>query len=232
MCSLSQAFEGAVRLSSSDGSYPARTESNVLSFVLSIPHSPICPRSCGFPSQGLLALLYQICENDVPSLPANYSADLCALSRMLWERDPARRPSAGDILRLPVVVDHIRLLSNSISVARSRGSRQGSILDVATGSAIAGGSARRRRSSGNAVPRSSRSDRTEAPAAVASPSPLTRTPAPPPPAQEQEQAAAPRLTPRERLRLRKLQASDARARELSEVREGGKWSRCWLGSAG
>ncbi|EDQ89004.1 uncharacterized protein MONBRDRAFT_8573 [Monosiga brevicollis MX1] len=59
-----------------------------------------------FSGTGLLALLYQICENETPSLPDRYSASLQNIQTSLWSRDPEKRPSAAQVLRDPLLREH------------------------------------------------------------------------------------------------------------------------------
>eukprot|EP00043_Microstomoeca_roanoka_P013672 m.134330 g.134330 ORF g.134330 m.134330 type:complete len:1026 (+) comp15818_c0_seq2:182-3259(+) len=68
----------------------------------------MCTLKHAFDGAGLLSLLYQICEGDVPQIPDHYSPELKQLSSLLWQRDPIQRPSAVAILNLPFIRRHMQ----------------------------------------------------------------------------------------------------------------------------
>eukprot|EP00041_Stephanoeca_diplocostata_P036165 m.1305828 g.1305828 ORF g.1305828 m.1305828 type:complete len:874 (-) comp24814_c0_seq1:2776-5397(-) len=64
----------------------------------------LCLLQHPFKGQSLMGLMYKICEEKFDiEIPDVYSADLARVIAQLFDRDPTRRPSATQILRLPYV---------------------------------------------------------------------------------------------------------------------------------
>ena len=197
---------------------------------------------------GLLGLMFEICEGDLPQLPEMYSKELRAIGGDLLNRDPAKRPAAQDILQMPFVASHIEELREELSQTQI-GREQNQIRSVATkkkhrkpsaGPHTAASSQVRAQSATIVTPSivtpSAVHDDSGAmaDAAVAalqprasdaftqprpSAEPHRRTPSTPTNAPTPPKEDV-QLTPRQRLALRKQQAADKRAAELRDFARG------------
>lgn len=63
----------------------------------------ICARAVPFDAPDLRSLIQKITRGPTPEMPAEYSSGLRILCKEMLERDPSKRPPAGDILKRPVI---------------------------------------------------------------------------------------------------------------------------------
>jgi len=76
----------------------------------------MCSLKRAFDSEGLMGLMYQICEGEPPAIPADhYDGSLRSLATSLLQRDPRQRPSAQQILQLPFIVSMLEGMQFSLS---------------------------------------------------------------------------------------------------------------------
>eukprot|EP00079_Xenopus_tropicalis_P009541 XP_002933706.2 PREDICTED: serine/threonine-protein kinase Nek11-like [Xenopus tropicalis] len=71
----------------------------------------ICALRHAYDSANWIKLVSQIVEGPCPSLPSQYSAELNDILKRVLNKDPQQRPSASEILHMPTVVDHEKVLS-------------------------------------------------------------------------------------------------------------------------
>mmetsp|Transcript_94322 Transcript_94322/g.177478 ORF Transcript_94322/g.177478 Transcript_94322/m.177478 type:complete len:473 (+) Transcript_94322:58-1476(+) len=71
----------------------------------------ICAKRVPFDGHDLKSLIQNITKAPTPDLPHEYSRDLNAILRSMLTRDPNMRPEADDILKLPVITDIVKRMS-------------------------------------------------------------------------------------------------------------------------
>ncbi|KAM4614448.1 serine/threonine-protein kinase Nek11-like [Discoglossus pictus] len=71
----------------------------------------MCTYRRAFDSPNWMKLATHIVEGPSPSLPPRYSTELNDIVQRTLRKVPEERPSAGDILRLPIVAEHGKALS-------------------------------------------------------------------------------------------------------------------------
>ncbi|OCT57370.1 serine/threonine-protein kinase Nek11 [Xenopus laevis] len=91
----------------------------------------ICALRHAFDSPNWIKLVSQIVEGPCPSLPKQYSAELNDILKRVLNKDPQQRPSASEILHMPSVVDHEKVLSLWLQEALHEGRQDSGIEDAA-----------------------------------------------------------------------------------------------------
>lgn len=74
----------------------------------------ICNRRVPFDAPDLKSLIQRITKGATPEIAADYSANLRELGKELLDRDPGRRPPAGDILKKPLVQEMVRRMLEEV----------------------------------------------------------------------------------------------------------------------
>lgn len=110
----------------------------------------LCALRVPFDAKNLAGLVDKICDRPAPDIPSSYSAELRQVCRMMLDRNPDRRPSAIDLIQLPILQDIVRKLLTEAQASddgSSRASgRQRSKSPVSEEHLEASSSQRRRRS--------------------------------------------------------------------------------------
>ncbi|CAE7334117.1 nek3, partial [Symbiodinium sp. KB8] len=81
----------------------------------------VCSLRRVFTASSLLALVYKIVNEPVPEIPAHYSPELRDLVAAMLEKDADRRPSAADILAMPVMQRVLREMAGPAADADAEG---------------------------------------------------------------------------------------------------------------
>ncbi|XP_071176818.1 serine/threonine-protein kinase Nek11-like [Mytilus edulis] len=71
----------------------------------------MCTLCHAFDGKSLMAVMYKIVEGDPPKLPDTYSSEISRLLNIMLQRDPEKRPSATDLLKEPLLANHIAKMS-------------------------------------------------------------------------------------------------------------------------
>lgn len=71
----------------------------------------MCALKHAFESTSFLSVLYKITDDDPPSLPSHYPIQMDMIFKLMLQKAQKDRPSAGDILKMPFIVDHITKMS-------------------------------------------------------------------------------------------------------------------------
>ncbi|XP_061198174.1 serine/threonine-protein kinase Nek11-like [Saccostrea echinata] len=70
----------------------------------------MCTLEHAFDGKSLMAVMYKIVEGEVPKLPDKFS-ELNNVLKLMLSKDPEKRPSATDLLKVPMIKNHIAKLS-------------------------------------------------------------------------------------------------------------------------
>ncbi|XP_034338490.2 serine/threonine-protein kinase Nek11 isoform X3 [Magallana gigas] len=71
----------------------------------------MCTLTHAFDGKSLMAVMYKIVEGEVPKLPEKFSSELNNVLKLMLSKDPDKRPSATDLLKIPLIKNHIAKLS-------------------------------------------------------------------------------------------------------------------------
>ncbi|XP_022343813.2 serine/threonine-protein kinase Nek11-like isoform X4 [Crassostrea virginica] len=71
----------------------------------------MCTLNHAFDGKSLMAVMYKIVEGEVPKLPEKFSAELNNVLKLMLSKDPEKRPCATDLLKIPLIKNHIAKLS-------------------------------------------------------------------------------------------------------------------------
>lgn len=63
----------------------------------------LCTLKHAFTADNLLGLVFKIVSDNFEPIPNTYSKDLQILLERLLEKDPERRPSVREILKMPLI---------------------------------------------------------------------------------------------------------------------------------
>ncbi|XP_068002471.1 serine/threonine-protein kinase Nek11 [Melanerpes formicivorus] len=138
----------------------------------------LCCLSHAFTGHSFLSVVLKIVEGATPSLPAPYPSQLNTLLCSMLDKNPALRPAAADILRMPYIEEQLKCKFTDLAVQdKALGWKKG------------------------AAPIS---------AAVQRKVHLQTL---------QELSEVQKMTPRERIRLRKVNAADEKAKKLKQLTE-------------
>eukprot|EP00058_Branchiostoma_floridae_P026916 XP_002612407.1 hypothetical protein BRAFLDRAFT_121964 [Branchiostoma floridae] len=75
----------------------------------------LCCLKHAFEGQSLMAVMYKIVEGKTPSLPDTYPKELNDILARILMKDPAKRPSAADLLTTPYIAKQIEALKIKMS---------------------------------------------------------------------------------------------------------------------
>ena len=67
--------------------------------------------SHAFEAASLLGLVHEIVHAEPPALPEPYSPELRGLVARLLSKDPSRRPSAAEVLEIPLIASRVEALT-------------------------------------------------------------------------------------------------------------------------
>eukprot|EP00927_Polykrikos_kofoidii_P067269 TRINITY_DN6277_c0_g1_i1.p1 TRINITY_DN6277_c0_g1~~TRINITY_DN6277_c0_g1_i1.p1 ORF type:complete len:505 (+),score=75.58 TRINITY_DN6277_c0_g1_i1:128-1642(+) len=85
----------------------------------------MCARRVPFDAQDLKSLIQKITKGSAPELPPEYSSSLRSLCKEIFEKDPAKRPPAAEILKRPVVQDMVRKMLEEVKGEEDSGAAGG-----------------------------------------------------------------------------------------------------------
>ncbi|XP_052060793.1 serine/threonine-protein kinase Nek11-like isoform X3 [Mytilus californianus] len=71
----------------------------------------MCTLCHAFDGKSLMAVMYKIVEGEPPKLPDTYSSEISRVLNIMLQRDPEKRPSATDLLKEPLLANHIAKMS-------------------------------------------------------------------------------------------------------------------------
>lgn len=71
----------------------------------------MCALCHAFDGKSLMAVMYKIVEGEPPKLPEMYSSEFSRVLNLMLNRDPEKRPSATDLLKEPLLANHIAKMS-------------------------------------------------------------------------------------------------------------------------
>ncbi|KAL5022684.1 hypothetical protein ScPMuIL_001839 [Solemya velum] len=71
----------------------------------------LCSLEHAFNGQSLMAVMYKIVEGDPPNLPDRYSKQLDNIMKLMLQKDPDKRPTATELLKLPLIAKHVNKMS-------------------------------------------------------------------------------------------------------------------------
>ncbi|RUS72823.1 hypothetical protein EGW08_019416 [Elysia chlorotica] len=75
----------------------------------------LCTLEHAFMGQGLMAVMYKIVEKDAPELPSKYSKNLNEVFKTMLIKEPEKRPSATEVLKLPYIVQSLAKMKDVIA---------------------------------------------------------------------------------------------------------------------
>jgi NIMA (never in mitosis gene a)-related kinase len=107
----------------------------------------LCALRVPFDAKNLAGLVDKICDRPAPDIPSSYSAELRHVCRMMLDRNPERRPSATDLIQMPILQGIVRkLLTEAKAAEDPRVSGRRSKSPASEDQLEASSSQRRRRS--------------------------------------------------------------------------------------
>ncbi|XP_052818939.1 serine/threonine-protein kinase Nek11-like isoform X4 [Mya arenaria] len=71
----------------------------------------MCALDHAFDGKSLMAVMYKIVEGEPPDLPAKYSKELSRILKLMLNKDPEKRPSATELIKVPLLSGHIAKMS-------------------------------------------------------------------------------------------------------------------------
>ncbi|XP_072024881.1 LOW QUALITY PROTEIN: serine/threonine-protein kinase Nek11-like [Amphiura filiformis] len=75
----------------------------------------LCALQHAFEGQSLMGVMYKIVEGKTPEIPSQYDRSIQEILNVMLERDPSKRPSAAEVTKLPYVARHIEKMRNKIA---------------------------------------------------------------------------------------------------------------------
>ncbi|XP_005105732.1 serine/threonine-protein kinase Nek11 [Aplysia californica] len=160
----------------------------------------LCTLEHAFIGQGLMAVMYKIVEKEPPDLPKKYSKDIDDVFKKMLIKDPEKRPSATEVTKFPHVARHMAKMKDLLTdeyktkhnINPETADKEASELAVLLREKSRLDDLR------STVEKSSEEEDSD---------------------QHSYQAAAkpPKLTARERMRLKKMQEADKRAQDLKKA---------------
>ncbi|GFN79182.1 serine/threonine-protein kinase nek11 [Plakobranchus ocellatus] len=95
----------------------------------------LCTLEHAFMGQGLMAVMYKIVEKDAPDLPSKYSKNLNEVFKTMLIKEPEKRPSATEVLKLPYITQSMAKMKDTIaegkhSIDQEEANREASELAV------------------------------------------------------------------------------------------------------
>lgn len=71
----------------------------------------LCALDHAFNGTSLMAVMYKIVEGEPPDLPGGYSKELNRILKLMLAKDPDKRPSATELMKIPLISTHIAKMS-------------------------------------------------------------------------------------------------------------------------
>lgn len=159
----------------------------------------LCALHHAFEGQSLMGVMYKIVEGNIPEIPKKYGNDIQQLLNTMLTKDPSKRPSAAEITKIPYVARHIEKMKNKIAEFKEQ-----------TRDEDAGQVSRDTEELATLLGEKTHLEDLES---ISAKKPAghgdQQTP------NKQPEDPYKHLTPRERMRLRKMQAADQKGQELS-----------------
>ncbi|XP_014663756.1 PREDICTED: serine/threonine-protein kinase Nek11-like, partial [Priapulus caudatus] len=81
----------------------------------------MCALRHAFDGTGLMGVMFAIVEGAMPKLPDKYSSSLADVLETMLRKDPAKRVSASEVLRIPYIAKHMQSLKQKMDQTRARG---------------------------------------------------------------------------------------------------------------
>ncbi|XP_033626029.1 serine/threonine-protein kinase Nek11-like [Asterias rubens] len=75
----------------------------------------LCSLQHAFEGQSLMGVMYKIVEGKTPEIPKKYEKNIQELLNVMLNRDPAKRPSATEVTKIPFVLRHMEKMKKRIS---------------------------------------------------------------------------------------------------------------------
>ncbi|BFZ13402.1 hypothetical protein BsWGS_16441 [Bradybaena similaris] len=75
----------------------------------------LCTLEHAFTGQGLMHIMYNIVEKDPPDLPPKYSRELNEIIKKILVKDPGQRPSATEVLKFPYIARHRAKMKDTLT---------------------------------------------------------------------------------------------------------------------
>ncbi|KAK7114041.1 serine/threonine-protein kinase Nek11-like [Littorina saxatilis] len=75
----------------------------------------LCALDHAFNGQGLMGVMYKIVEGEAPDIPKKYSRDLNDVMKKMLTKEPDLRPGAQEVLKLPYVLQHINKMKDTLT---------------------------------------------------------------------------------------------------------------------
>ncbi|XP_043575529.1 serine/threonine-protein kinase Nek11 isoform X1 [Chiloscyllium plagiosum] len=141
----------------------------------------VCCLDHAFTGHNFMSVILKIVEGETPSLPDRYSSELNAVMTSMLQKDPAHRPAAVEILKIPYIdqqLQNIKCKFSNITTKDITINSQDEALQIR-----------------NALQKKIHLQTLC------------------------EQSEVQKMTPRERMRLRKLQSADEKAKKLKQLAE-------------
>ncbi|KAL4233987.1 Serine/threonine-protein kinase Nek11 [Mactra antiquata] len=79
----------------------------------------MCTLDHAFDGKSLMAVMYKIVEGDPPDLPSKYSKELNKVLKLMLNKDPEKRPSATELIKIPLISSHIAKMSEAYQAKNS-----------------------------------------------------------------------------------------------------------------
>ncbi|XP_071490539.1 uncharacterized protein [Diadema antillarum] len=156
----------------------------------------LCALQHAFEGQSLMGVMYKIVEGKTPTIPQQYDKNIQDILNVMLNRDPAKRPSAVEVTKLPFVTRHIEKMKNKMAEYREQQEEDARKLSEETQEIAA---MMREKTHYEDLQNESLRQRQE-PAGLSPP---------------EEDDYLKKLTPRERMQLKKMQKADQEAARLS-----------------
>ncbi|XP_022106640.1 serine/threonine-protein kinase Nek11-like isoform X2 [Acanthaster planci] len=74
----------------------------------------LCSLQHAFEGQSLMGVMYKIVEGKIPEIPKKYDSNIQELLNIMLNRDPDKRPSATEVTKLPFVLRHMEKMKRRI----------------------------------------------------------------------------------------------------------------------
>ncbi|PVD21075.1 hypothetical protein C0Q70_19241 [Pomacea canaliculata] len=75
----------------------------------------LCALEHAFSGQGLMGVMYRIVEGEPPELPRKYSRELAAVFKRMLIKEPDSRPSAQEVLQIQFISHHIGKMKDTLT---------------------------------------------------------------------------------------------------------------------
>ncbi|XP_076469959.1 serine/threonine-protein kinase Nek11-like [Babylonia areolata] len=75
----------------------------------------LCALEHAFTGQGLMGVMYKIVEGEPPDLPKKYSRELNGVLKKMLTKEPDLRPGAQEVLQLPFIMKHINKMKDTLT---------------------------------------------------------------------------------------------------------------------